>query len=135
MSKALLHGIWQGIFSAFRRPAKLASISALFTMAEFPGPHEQRRRPSDPHHRRFAQSRAIGRKISDEFTVPLCRGHHRELHRSSIDASGARSPRETALRLPRICPLPDPHIERPADQISARSCMLGFVLPSCYHYV
>jgi hypothetical protein len=24
---------------------------------------------------------ALGRKVSDEFTVPLCRGHHRELHR------------------------------------------------------
>jgi hypothetical protein len=39
------------------------------------------RSPSDPHHLRFAQSRALGRKVSDEFTVPLCRGHHRELHR------------------------------------------------------
>src|SRR5262249_10386665 len=39
------------------------------------------RRPSDPHHLRFAQSRALGRKVSDEFTVPLCRAHHRELHR------------------------------------------------------
>jgi hypothetical protein len=37
--------------------------------------------PSDPHHLRFAQSRALGRKVSDEFTVPLCRGHHREVHR------------------------------------------------------
>jgi hypothetical protein len=40
------------------------------------------RRPSDPHHLRFAQSRALGRKVSDEFTVPLCRTHHREIHRS-----------------------------------------------------
>ncbi len=39
------------------------------------------RKPSDPHHLRFAQNRALGRKVSDEFTVPLCRGHHRELHR------------------------------------------------------
>ena len=39
------------------------------------------RRPSDAHHLRFAQRRALGRKVSDEFTVPLCRGHHRELHR------------------------------------------------------
>ena len=23
----------------------------------------------------------LGRKISNEFTVPLCRAHHRELHR------------------------------------------------------
>ena len=38
------------------------------------------RRPSDAHHLRFMQSRALGRKVSDEFTVPLCRGHHREVH-------------------------------------------------------
>ena len=37
------------------------------------------RQPADPHHLRFAQPRAIGLKVSDEFTVPLCRGHHREL--------------------------------------------------------
>jgi hypothetical protein len=40
------------------------------------------RRPCDPHHLRFAQARALGRRVSDEFTVPLCRLHHRELHRS-----------------------------------------------------
>jgi ERF superfamily len=40
------------------------------------------RHPADAHHLRFAQSRALGRKVSDEFTVPLCRGHHREAHRS-----------------------------------------------------
>ena len=39
------------------------------------------REPSDPHHLRFAQARALGRKVSDEFVVPLCRSHHRELHR------------------------------------------------------
>jgi ERF superfamily len=39
------------------------------------------RRPTDTHHLRFAQSPALGRKVSDEFTVPLCRGHHREVHR------------------------------------------------------
>jgi len=39
------------------------------------------RRPVDAHHLRFAQMRALGRKVSDEFTVPLCRGHHREVHR------------------------------------------------------
>jgi hypothetical protein len=38
------------------------------------------RSPSDAHHLRFAQSRALGRKVSDEFTVPLCRIHHREVH-------------------------------------------------------
>jgi hypothetical protein len=40
------------------------------------------RQPTDPHHLRFAQARAIGLKVSDEFTVPLCRGHHRELHQA-----------------------------------------------------
>jgi hypothetical protein len=39
------------------------------------------RRPSDAHHLRFAQPRALGRRVSDEFTVPLCRTHHRILHR------------------------------------------------------
>ena len=45
------------------------------------------RLPSDPHHLRFAQSRALSRKVSDEFTVPLCRGHHRELHRYGDEAA------------------------------------------------
>ena len=39
------------------------------------------RTPADPHHLRFAQSRALGRKVSDEWVVALCRGHHREVHR------------------------------------------------------
>jgi hypothetical protein len=41
------------------------------------------RLPADAHHLRFAQVRALGRKASDEFTVPLCRMHHREAHRTS----------------------------------------------------
>jgi ERF superfamily len=45
------------------------------------------RRPADAHHLRFAQSKALGRKVSDEFTVPLCRGHHREVHRCSDEAA------------------------------------------------
>jgi hypothetical protein len=40
------------------------------------------RKPSDPHHLSFTQPRALGRKVSDEFAVPLCRGHHRTVHRS-----------------------------------------------------
>ncbi len=39
------------------------------------------RTPADPHHLRFAQSRALGRKVSDEWVVALCRGHHTEVHR------------------------------------------------------
>jgi hypothetical protein len=45
------------------------------------------RRPADAHHLRFAQSRALARKVSDEFTVPVCRGHHREIHRCGDEAA------------------------------------------------
>lgn len=38
------------------------------------------RTPCDAHHVKFAEPRALGRKVSDEFTVPLCRDHHRQLH-------------------------------------------------------
>jgi hypothetical protein len=61
------------------------------------------RQPSDPHHIRFAQKRALGRKVSDEFTVPLCRIHHRELHRKGDEAAWWISvkidPMPIALRL------------------------------------
>ena len=39
------------------------------------------RKPSDPHHLRFMQPRALGWKVSDEFVAPLCRIHHRAVHR------------------------------------------------------
>jgi ERF superfamily len=45
------------------------------------------RQPSDAHHLRFAQQKAFGRKASDEFTVPLCRVHHREVHRTTREVS------------------------------------------------
>jgi len=45
------------------------------------------RQPSDPHHLRFAQPRALGVKVSDEFTVPLCRGHHRQLHQAGNETA------------------------------------------------
>ena len=45
------------------------------------------RRPADAHHLRYAQLPALGRKVSDEFTVPLCRGHHREVHRCGDEAA------------------------------------------------
>jgi hypothetical protein len=45
-------------------------------------------RPADAHHLRFKQQhRALGRKVSDEFAVPLCRGHHREAHRCGDEAA------------------------------------------------
>ena len=69
------------------------------SMLTFPEPRRQRnklhlrfvakqpcvvcgRQPCDAHHLRFAQTRGLGLKVSDEFTVPLCRGHHHELHRA-----------------------------------------------------
>jgi hypothetical protein len=45
------------------------------------------RKPADPHHLRHAQPRALGRKASDEFTIPLCRIHHRLVHRVGNEAA------------------------------------------------
>jgi hypothetical protein len=61
------------------------------------------RLPSDPHHLTFAQPRALGHRVSDEFTVPVCRIHHRELHRSGDEAAWWQKlsidPLPVALRL------------------------------------
>jgi hypothetical protein len=59
------------------------------------------RQPSDPHHLRFAQPRALGRKVSDEFTVPLCRIHHREVHRGANEAAWWDSSVSTLTSSPR----------------------------------
>ncbi len=45
------------------------------------------RSPSDAHHVKFAEPRAMGRKVSDKFTVPICRLHHRELHKRGDERS------------------------------------------------
>jgi hypothetical protein len=83
-----------------QRPAKTVNKAAL----TIPKPHRVRdrehvrfvarqpclvcgRMPCDAHHLRFVQPRALGRKVSDEFTVPLCRGHHREAHRCGDEAA------------------------------------------------
>jgi hypothetical protein len=71
------------------------------------------RTPSDAHHLRFAQSRTLGSKASDEFTVPLCRGHHRELHRHGDEPAWWKKtgvdpmPKARALWL-QSHPLPEP---------------------------
>ena len=61
------------------------------------------RKPSDPHHLRFAQPRALGRKASDEFAVPLCRAHHRAVHRAGDELAWWKSaginPLPTARKL------------------------------------
>ena len=46
------------------------------------------RKPSDPHHLRYMQPRALGREASDEFTVPFCRVHHRAAHREGDERAG-----------------------------------------------
>jgi hypothetical protein len=46
-----------------------------------------KRSPCDAHHIKFAQPKALGRKVSDEFTVPVCRSHHNELHRHANEAA------------------------------------------------
>ena len=61
------------------------------------------RKPSDPHHLRYMQPRALGRKASDEFAVPLCRVHHREVHRTADECAWWKAagidPAKTARKL------------------------------------
>jgi hypothetical protein len=57
------------------------------------------RSPADAHHLRFAQPRAMGRKVSDEFTVPLCRIHHRKLHLCGDEPAWWREHKVDALQV------------------------------------
>jgi ERF superfamily len=61
------------------------------------------RQPSDAHHLRFVQPRALGRKVSDEFVVPLCRIHHRAAHRAGNERAWWKAagidPLKTARKL------------------------------------
>jgi hypothetical protein len=61
------------------------------------------RKPSDAHHLRYMQPRALGRKASDEFAVPLCRVHHREAHRTADERAWWKAagidPAKTARKL------------------------------------
>jgi len=59
------------------------------------------RQPSDPHHLRFVQPWALGLKVSDEFTVPLCRGHHRQLHQTGNEEAWWKNIKVDALRVAR----------------------------------
>jgi ERF superfamily len=73
------------------------------------------RRPADAHHLRFAQPPALGHKVSDEFTVPLCRGHHREAHHCGDEIAwwnrAGIDPTVTARALwLKTHPLPLPHV-------------------------
>jgi hypothetical protein len=48
---------------------------------------------------RFAQPRAIGLKVSDEFTVPLCRVHHRQLHQAGNEIAWWQGLKINALEI------------------------------------
>ena len=71
---------------AFPEPRRLRDKEHLRFVAKQPCLICERQ-PADAHHIRFAQHRALGRKVSDEFTVPLCRTHHREIHRYGDEAA------------------------------------------------
>ena len=61
------------------------------------------RKPCDAHHLRFAQSRALGRKVSDEFTVPLCRGHIASSTATAMKPRGGAKPLSIHWPLPGAC--------------------------------
>jgi hypothetical protein len=66
--------------SPLRKPLRRRNKAHLAFVAAQPCLVCQRT-PCDAHHLKFAQPRTLGRKVSDEFTVPLCREHHCDLHR------------------------------------------------------
>jgi ERF superfamily len=77
------------------------------------------RKQSDPHHLRYLQPRALGRKASDEFAVPLCRSHHRAVHRAGDERAWWKAagidPVKVARQLWRQTRLNDPHEHHQAD--------------------
>src|SRR5262244_2532565 len=77
------------------------------------------RKQSDPHHLRYLQPRALGRKASDEFAVPLCRSHHRAVHRAADEQAWWKAagidPVKVARQLWRQTRLNDPQAHHPAD--------------------
>ena len=97
------------------------------------------RTPSEAHHIRFAQPRALGRKVSDEYTIAVCRLHHRDLHGYGDEASwwagqhrplahcdrpmGCRDCRTHRKRLcPSSCPMSSWGRSGQADLIQRRMC-------------
>jgi recombination DNA repair RAD52 pathway protein len=73
------------------------------------------RQPSDPHHLRFAQPRALGLKVSDEFTVPLCREHHRQLHHAGNEIAWWHNLNTKPLPIARNLWMANRSIEDPAN--------------------
>jgi hypothetical protein len=77
------------------------------------------RSPGDAHHLKFAQPATLGRKVSDEFTVPLCRDHHHALHRHGNEVSWWANfkiaPLEIARELWRTSPIHGSSATQQAD--------------------
>lgn len=82
------------------------------------------RQPSDPHHLRFAQPRALGLKVSDEFTVPLCRGHHRQLHQAGNEIAWWEDLDINALEIARGL-WEETHGARPKEYHTADAAVTG----------
>ena len=86
------------------------------------------RKPTEAHHIRFAQPRGLARKSSDEFAVPLCRAHHRAVHRVGDEKAwwqqAGVDPIKVARKLwkltrlggPRIRPATPPPTQDPAPE-------------------
>ena len=97
------------------------------------------RKPSDPHHLRYMQPRALGRKASDEFAVPLCRVHHRAAHRAGDErawwkAAGIdpikiarRLWKETRVNEGRVPP--DASVQTPQSDLTLNSQPIGSTGP------
>jgi hypothetical protein len=100
------------------------------------------RQPSDAHHLRFMQARALGRRVSDEFAVPLCRTHHRALHRSGDEAAWWKASNIDAATIAhnlwqhtRLDGAPiQQHIDPLLNAASARSVDGGGAEPSARHH-
>jgi hypothetical protein len=105
------------------------SVLALATPRRYRNPEHLRyvaqqaclicgRKQSDAHHLRYLQPRALGRKASDEFAVPLCRSHHRAVHRAGDEQAWWKAagidPVKVARQLWRQTRLDDPQKDHPA---------------------
>jgi ERF superfamily protein len=97
------------------------------------------RKPADPHHLRYLQPRALGRKASDEFAVPLCRVHHRAAHRAGDERAWWRTtgidPIKVARKLWKHTRInegqmpPDAVTQGPASSVASASPAVGGVAP------
>jgi hypothetical protein len=91
------------------------------------------RKQSDPHHLRYLQPRALGRKVSDEFAVPLCRSHHRAVHRASNEQAWWKAagidPGKVARQLWRQTRLDDPQDRQQPDLAARPETRLNASIP------